>query len=609
MRRVLLVLVVIASSCAIGQTPVGTTPTGGVAVVLGGGAARGAAHIGVLMALTEAGVPIDMIVATSMGAIVGGLYAGGFALSELTEVFTAIDASNAATVQVPPRGGLLDSTPLRILLDALLEGRSYDAMRLPFQAIVIDLETGEPGVAPGTSVALGIQASTALPIIMNPVVIDGRFYYDGGFKEMVPASYARALGAEYVIGVTISRDPPFDPHNVQANFSRIMLDIVSRYSDASLGDADVIIDPGLQRETYMDYERSEAYVEAGYLAARAMLPTIVAHLRARGIALVDPGDPNAGHPINAGWRARLHAARRSVALRPQPLGVAVDVGFEVVPGEAIDDRRLRLGVDLHHGPLGLARLGVSYDRSLDGGPDAVRLRASVRLLYELEAFMAHSVTFDGRWQGRFGARAFVTPALTVETALRVPVPIVDARVAYRPLDAWLDATALVGMTGWWRASGEARTVIAPAPETSPWFSVRLRGVVGIASASTPAGQAFAIGAPLLRGSPAAWPSYALGGGSIDLSARLAERRPVADLAMVEPSARLFLDALLSDLGPRLGVGVGLTFQGSLFGLVPFHVDADLGYGVTTGTLMLSVRPAGAFPRPWTPTPVVGEGAR
>jgi hypothetical protein len=388
-----------------------------------------------------------------------------------------------------------------------------------------------------------------------------------------------------------------------------MLDIVSRYSDVSLSDADVIIDPGLQRETYMDYERGEAYVEAGYLATRAMLPTILAHLRARGIALVEPGDPNAGHPVNVGWRERLHAARRAVALRPQPLGVALDVGLEVVPGEAMDDRRLRLGVDLHHGPLGLARLGVSYARSLDGGHDAVQFRASVRLLYELEAFAVQSVTFDGRWQGRFGVGVFITPALTVETALRLPLPIVDARVAYRPLDVWVDGTALVGMTGWWRASGEVRTVIAPAPEASPWFSVRLRGIVGIASASTPAAHAFSIGAPLLRGSPATSPSYALGGGSIDLSARLAERRPIADVAMVEASGRLFVDAVVADLGPRVAVGVGLTLQGSLFGLVPFHVDTDLGYGLTTGTLMLSVRPVGAFPPPWTPTTVVGDEAR
>jgi NTE family protein len=609
-RRVCLFLVVaVVVWGGVSHGASSTADGGRVAVVLGGGAARGAAHIGVLQALVEAGVPIDMIVATSMGSIVGGLYAGGFSLAELPAVFAAIDPSNATTLQVPPRGGLLDSTPLRLLLDALLEGRSYDELAIPFQAIVIDLESGEPGVAPGDSVALGIQASTALPVLMNPVAIDGRFFYDGGFKEMVPASYARALGASYVIGVTISRDAPFDPFNVQANFSRIMLDIVSRYSDDSIAEADVVIDPMLQGETYMAYERSDAYVMAGYVAARALLPTILANLRARGIPLVPPGDPNAGHPINDGWRGRVEAARRAVALRPQALGVGLDLGYEVAPedGEALRERRLRVGFDARQGLLGLGRLGVSYARSIDGRRDAVQLRAALRVLYELELFTVHDVELTGGWSGRFGARYLVTPDLTLEASLRLPSTLVLVRAAYRSDEVFLDGSLAVGSGGWWRLAGDARATVVPL-DTAPAFSVRLRAFAALAAPATPPADAFVVGTSSVRGTPPAAPAYRLAGLNVDLEARLAERFPVADLAMLEPSARLFVDLALSDLGPRLGVGVGLTLEGSLFGFLPFHLDTDLGYGVTTGTLMVSVRNALTPPRPWRPTVGAGEVA-
>ena len=114
-----------------------------VALVLSGGAARGAAHVGVLQELVAAGIPIDMIVGTSIGAIVGGLYAAGFAADELPELLVFVDPTTTARSQLPLRGGVLDNAPLGRILAALFEDRWVADTRIPFRGIVTDLLTGE----------------------------------------------------------------------------------------------------------------------------------------------------------------------------------------------------------------------------------------------------------------------------------------------------------------------------------------------------------------------------------------------------------------------------------------------------------------------------------
>ncbi len=577
-----------------------------VALVFGGGAARGAAHIGVIEALTEAGVPIDMIVATSMGAIVGGLYASGFEVAQLAEIFAAIDPGSAVSLQLPPRGGLLDSSPLEIILDALLEGRTFADTRIPFQAIVVDLETGDPEPAPGTSISRGLRASAALPVLMNPVEIDGRYFVDGGLKEMAPASFAHGLGATYVIAVHIAREAPFDPGNVQANFSRILADIVARYAHASLEAADVIIDPGLETETYMDFWSAERYIASGRDAARQQLPSILDDLERRGIELVPPGDPNAGHPINEGWRERLEAARRLVAVRERPLSVGVDVAIggvasapEPTGGLAPAGTRLRFGVDLRHGPLGAASVGASYARSADGLRDAVQLRASYAPLYGLETFTVHDIDLAGGWSGRAGVRASLSARLTVEAALRLPGPVLEAAGGYRAPHVWLDGTVAQAWDGWSRASLHARTAVGLVDPAWHAYTVRFRAYGALASPTTPPHEALVIGPHLVRGTRSAdRPSFALLVGSVEVDARLAPPTAVADVALIAPHLRVFVEGAWHDHGALYSLGGGLALEGRLFGFVPVHLDLEVAYGLTTGSVRVSFRRAGSYPEPW-----------
>ena len=104
-----------------------------VALVLGGGSARGFSHIGLIKALEEHGIPIDMIVGTSMGSIVAGLYAAGYSVENMEEIATHLDTSKLLDIPFPPTGGVVDSTGLQVFLDELLGGRTYDEMLIPFK--------------------------------------------------------------------------------------------------------------------------------------------------------------------------------------------------------------------------------------------------------------------------------------------------------------------------------------------------------------------------------------------------------------------------------------------------------------------------------------------
>ena len=602
-------LLLLAAPAAAQETPAPASANGRVALVLGGGAARGAAHVGVLRALTDAGIPIDLVLGTSMGSLIGGLYAAGFAVSELAAVFDQVDPNTAAELLLPPRGGILDGQPLAILLDALVEGRSLDATEIPFYPVVIDLETGEPQAAPPTSLADAIRASTAIPVLFDPVEIDGRYYYDGGLKQTIPTSLARALGAEYVIAVDVTRTIPFEPSNVQANLSRIFLDIVEGFNEAELDETDVIIDPGLQDETYMDFARSGDFVRAGEAAARAALPGILDDLAASGIALRPPGDPNAGRPINEGWRERLAVARRTAALRPRPWNLVLDLGFDpaergarVTPAAAPPGSRLRFGVDLRDGPLGRASVGASYAASVTGGSDAVALRAAWRATYALEPFVRADWELAGGVTSRIGLRWRADPGWSGDLALRLPDPAIETTAAWRGEGVWLDAAVAHGFgAGWTRAHAEVRGAVAAAG-----LEARARLLVGAATGGLPTAERFSVGpATGLRTLPPdAFGAERLASASLELALPIAGAQAVIDAALVTPSAWAFVDAAWADGGDAppfaWGAGLGAGVAGTLFGFVPFDVGLDAGYGAPTGTWRVALRAGAAYPTAWRP---------
>jgi NTE family protein len=584
-------------------------PTYRVALVLGGGAARGTAHVGVIRALVDAGIPIDVIVGTSMGSLIGGLYAAGFDADTLAEAVVEIDPSSAAELLLPPRGGILDGQPLEMLLDALVEGRQLDELEIPFHAVVIDLFSGEPQLAPAGSLASAIRASTAIPVLFDPVEIDGRYFYDGGLKKSTAASLARDLGAAYVIAVDVARDLPFDPRNVQANLARIFMGLAESFNVLELADADVVLDPGLRDNTYMDFDLASDFVLAGERVTRDELPRILADLAALGIELRPPGDPHVGHPINEGWRERAAAARTEIALRPRPWNLAFDLRFSpaagarVTPAPAPVASRLRAGVELRDGPLGPGFVGASYARSVAGGTDAVHLWGGYRLGHDLRLFAQADLERGTGWDTRWGVRWQALPDLELEGAVRAPRLGFATAARWRPAGVWLDGDLAVGLIdGWARGHLDARAAIASSDPR--WEPLELRGRAFVGGAlGAPTSEWFSVGPAVgLRGTPPdTWVTPMLGVASVEVAARVDAVRTVLGAAVVVPSVWAFVDAaLFTDAGALRNVwavGVGAGVAGRLFGFVPFAAGFDLGYGVTAGTWYLGWRWGPTFPVP------------
>jgi NTE family protein len=176
-----------------------------VALVLGGGGARGLAHIGVLKALVAHGVPINMVAGTSFGALVGGLYASGMNVGNLEAVTKAINKSLIAKMLAPgfSKSGLIQGKRIKQYLKTLLGDSSIEQFQIPFAAVATDLYLGEEIVLNSGSVVEAIMASIAVPIIFKPVLYQNRYMVDGGLVNPLPVSVASALGADVIIGVNV----------------------------------------------------------------------------------------------------------------------------------------------------------------------------------------------------------------------------------------------------------------------------------------------------------------------------------------------------------------------------------------------------------------------
>ena len=207
-----------------------------IGLVLGGGGARGAAHVGVLKVLEELRIPVDYIAGTSMGSIVGGLYASGMSPQEIEREILAMDwddlfkdypsradrsfrrkrdddnyafkaraGFNRGSIQIPLayiRGQKFDLV-LNSLSLGVVDVSDFDRLPIPYRAVAADLETGKEVVLASGSLAQAIRASMAVPAAFDPVEIDGRLLVDGGIANNVPVSVARGMGAEVFIVVDV----------------------------------------------------------------------------------------------------------------------------------------------------------------------------------------------------------------------------------------------------------------------------------------------------------------------------------------------------------------------------------------------------------------------
>ncbi|HWQ98404.1 MAG TPA: patatin-like phospholipase family protein [Clostridia bacterium] len=174
-----------------------------VGLALGAGSAKGFAHIGVLQALEESGIAVDMIAGSSMGAIIGGIYSVGTDLAMLQRFITSIKLYDYLDVKLPLNGGLLKGERLQDLIRVLTHNKTFAETKIPFCCVVVDAETGKLDVLEEGPLHESIRASMSMPAFFEPVPLNGKIYIDGGVLERVPCKTLRDHGMDVVIGVDV----------------------------------------------------------------------------------------------------------------------------------------------------------------------------------------------------------------------------------------------------------------------------------------------------------------------------------------------------------------------------------------------------------------------
>lgn len=280
-----------------------------VGLVLSGGAARGLAHIGVLKALEEQGIRIDAIAGTSMGAVVGGLYASGYKIDELEKLALSIDWQ-AALSDAPPREdvpfrrkqddrdflvkqklsfrddgslglplGVIQGQNLALLLESLLahtsDTRDFDKLPIPFRAVTTDIANGEKVVFRKGHLPQVIRASMSIPAVFAPVELDGRLLVDGGMTDNIPLDVAREMGVDIAIVVDIgtplrNRKQLTTVVDVLNQSITLMTRRNSEEQLATLHANDVLIQPALAAFGVTDFGKAQEMIDAGYRATRIL---------------------------------------------------------------------------------------------------------------------------------------------------------------------------------------------------------------------------------------------------------------------------------------------------------------------------------------------------
>ena len=285
MRRLsALLLAVLLSACAV--TPPAPPPVPAptpkpplkIALVLGGGAARGFAHIGVIKALEAQGIVPSMVVGTSAGSVVGALYAAGMGGFDLQKLALGMEESMVADWTLPDRG-VLKGEALQDFINQKVRNLPIQKLPKPLGVVATDLQSGEMVLFRQGNTGMAVRASSAVPGVFQPVGINGRDYVDGGLTSPVPAQAARTMGADFVIAVDISsvrrREKLTGTLDVLLQTFAIMGHAISHHE---LQDADVVIRPQTAAVSSTDFADRNLAILEGEKAAAAVMPELKAKL-------------------------------------------------------------------------------------------------------------------------------------------------------------------------------------------------------------------------------------------------------------------------------------------------------------------------------------------
>jgi len=251
-----------------------------IGLALGGGAARGFAHIGVIQVLEENGIRPDLVVGTSAGSLVATLYASGKGGAALGHLADSMDESAFTDWSFPGRG-LIRGEALARYVRENTGNRTIEKLPLPLGIVATDLDSGAPILFQRGDPGVAVRASSAVPAVFQPVRIGTHEYVDGGLVSPVPVRFARQMGAELVIAVDISAVPD---GNATGDAMRMLLQtfaIMGRSINGfELRDADVVLSPKLPGVSSADFASRKKSIQAGREAALAALPALRAKIAA-----------------------------------------------------------------------------------------------------------------------------------------------------------------------------------------------------------------------------------------------------------------------------------------------------------------------------------------
>jgi len=251
----------------------GTRPR--VALALGSGSARGAAHVGVIKVLEQAGIPIDMIAGTSVGAFIGALYAGGQPVSAFEKVLPTVRWRQLVRPRFSPRG-FANNHPMVRFVEKYIGPVEFKDLRIPFAAVASNAVNGEAYILNEGKVSHAIRASTAIPGVIQPVPYGDHLLLDGAVAHPVPVALARSMGADIVIAVDLSI--PDSAKRAPSNFVATILNTIDIMSKRMIQDelqlADIVLNPWPESSS-VSFKESSSIIQVGEKAARESLAAIM----------------------------------------------------------------------------------------------------------------------------------------------------------------------------------------------------------------------------------------------------------------------------------------------------------------------------------------------
>ena len=256
-----------------------------IGLALGGGAARGFAHIGVIKALESQGIMADIVVGTSAGSLVGAMYAAGnsgFALQKLALDMDEAEISDWALPLFSSSSGVLKGEALQNFVNKTVHNVPMEKLKLPFGAVATDLNSGLPILFRRGNTGQAVRASSSVPSLFQPVRIGSHTYVDGGLVAPVPVRFAREMGADFIIAVNISSQT-----DAQAAISSLQVLLQTfaimgqRINHYELRDADIVIHPSLGTMKGNDFNGRNLAILAGEQATFALMGQIKQKLKAK----------------------------------------------------------------------------------------------------------------------------------------------------------------------------------------------------------------------------------------------------------------------------------------------------------------------------------------